>query len=700
MVGKHIVPWFGGVPAVWMLCLCFYQFALFAGYGYAHLLVRCVQVRRQFFLHAILFLAALFLLPVLPDATWKPVGGTPPGMHILSMLTANVALPFMLLAATGPLLQAWYALTFPGRSPYVLYAVSNAGSLFALLAFPFIVEPHFALSLTSRAWSWAFGICGFAILGCAWLTSRNPSIRAPLSRGDRDFSRDPRTTAADVSLWIALPACAVLIFMGVTNELCVDTASLPFLWIVPLSIYLLTFVLSFGFPRIYRRGFFALLSAIAISSLIWVRLAWYGSLGLSAGALPIPIFAAGYAITLFATNMLLHGELYRSRPPAERLTAYYLCISGGGCLGGLFVGIVAPQIFDEYYELPIGWGACWLLFAIAGMRRPGRLLHRIALRWTFAAAVTLAVGILAVVTIRSTGAAQGELIYQERNFFNILRVIEYRPENPGRHRVVLRSGSTTHGAQLLQPDRRHLPIFYFGAATGIGVAMAQRPDEPMNVGVIGLGVGSLAAYGRSDDRFRFYEIDPNVARIARDAGYFTFLSDSPADIQIVLGDARLSLESELENGGSQGFDLLVLDAFTSDSIPVHLLTVEAFDLYLQHLKPDGVLAVHASSVNFNLVPLILRQGEAHGLAGVSIANQRIPGFFVYRTTWVILSANTGYIDGLPAAVENRRKAIGIRPRKLSLENLEPDLVSTAPLWTDDYSDLISALKKPYFRKPY
>ncbi len=691
MVGKHIVPWFGGVPAVWMLCLCFYQFALFAGYGYAHLLIRYVPVRRQFFFHVIFFLAALVVLPVLPDASWKPVGGTPPGVHILAMLTANVALPFMLLAATGPLLQVWYARAFPGRSPYALYAVSNAGSLLALLAFPFIVEPNLTLSLTSHAWSWAFRICGFAILGCAWLAYRDPLTRAPLVHGDRGSTRDSRTAAADVLLWIALPACAVVIFMGVTNELCVDTASLPFFWIIPLAIYLLTFVLSFGFPRIYHRGFFGLFSAISIGSLIWLRLAWFGTLGSSAGALPIQIFAAGYAITLFSTCMLLHGELYRSRPPSERLTTYYLCISGGGCLGGLFVGIIAPQIFDEYYELTIGWGACGLLFAIACIRRPESLLRRAALRRVFVAAVTLAVGILAVVAIRSTAIVQGELIYQERNFFNILRVIESRPENPRRHIVRLKSGTTLHGAQLLQPDQRHIPIYYFGAATGIGMVMAQRSDEPMNVGVIGLGVGSLAAYGRSDDRFRFYEIDPDMVRIARDAGYFTFLSDSLAEIQIVLGDARLSLESELEQGGSQRFDLLVLDAVTSDSIPVHLVTVEAFDLYLQHLKPDGVLAVNASSANFDFIPLMVRQGEAHGLKAVAVVNEDIPRAFHLGMRWVILSANTDYIDGFPAAIKERRKELGIRPRKLFLPKLEPDWVSAAPLWTDDYSDLFSAL---------
>lgn len=698
MVGKHILPWFGGVPAVWMLCLCFYQFALLAGYAYAHLLVRCIEVRHQFLLHAALFAAALTVLPVLPDASWKPAGDTAPGTHILSMLSANVALPFVVLAATGPLLQAWYARAFPGRSPYALYAVSNAGSLLALLAYPFLVEPNLTLSLTSRAWSSAFWICGFAILGCAWIATRSPSSDASSTDEHPGDARDSGAAAGDVFLSIALPACAVVIFMGVTNQLCLDTASVPLLWIVPLAIYLLTFVLCFGFPQMYHRGAVGLLSAVAFGSLIWLRYAWSGSLGSASGALPIQLFAAAYLLALFLATLLLHGELYRLRPPPARLTAYYLCISTGGCLGGLFVGILAPQVFDEYYELPLGWVACWVLFVVACVRRPGPLLRRIALRRAFAAGVVLAVGTFAVATIRSTGVAHGELVHQVRSFFNILRVVEVRGANPKREIIRLESGTTTHGAQLLQPDRRNTPIFYFGAGTGIGVVMARRTDEPMNVGVIGLGAGALAAYGRSGDRYRFYEIDPHVARIAQDPRYFTFLSGSAADVRVVLGDARLSLEAELESEGSQRFDLFVLDAFTSDSIPVHLLTVEAFDLYLRHLKPDGVLAIHASSVNFDLIPLIARQADAHGLEAVAVLNDRNLREFRYRSNWAILSADSDYVAGLPGAIQENRRALGIRPRALFLVDPERELVSAAPLWTDDYSDLLSALKKDFFER--
>jgi len=698
MVGKHILPWFGGVPAVWMFCLCFYQFALFAGYGYAHLSTNHLRVRRQFWVHAVLLFAALAVLPVLPDASWKPMGGAPPGPQILSMLTANVALPFLLLAATAPLLQVWYALAFPGRSPYLLYAFSNAGSLIALLAYPFIIEPHLPLSTTSQAWSWAFGVCGFAILGCAWSTSRSRLKSVPVVPRDPDINADLHTGAADVLLWILLPGCAVVLFMGVTNGLCLDLASFPFLWVVPLAIYLLTYILSFGSAKIYHRGFFAISSAIAMGLLIWFRFASGGSLGVSTLSTPIRILAALYSITLFLTCMLLHGELYRSRPVPARLTFYYLCISGGGVLGGVFVGIVAPQIFSEFYELPIGWCTCWVLFAIACRRRPGSLLLQRPFRLAFVAATALAVGILVVATVREVRLEQGELVYQKRNFFNILRVVERRPANPLMHHMMLHNGTTAHGAQFLQPDRKHLPAMYFGAPTGIGLVMAQRSGEPMDVGVIGLGVGTLAAYGGSRDRFRFYEIDPDVVGIARDASYFSYLYDSPAEIQIVLGDARLSLESELEHGGSNDFDLLVLDAFTSDAIPVHLLTREAFDLYLQHLKPEGVLAVHASSINFDLKPLIFRQADAHGLQAAAISNGYVRRYFVYPTEWVLLTADASYLDGLPAVAKQILEARGIAPRNLYFTFPTSDSARNVPLWTDDYSDLLSALNPASFEK--
>jgi len=694
MVGKHVVPWFGGVPAVWMLCLCFYQSTLFAGYAYAHLLASRARPVHQLTLYALLFAASLCVLPVLPGPEWKPVGGTPPSLYLLAMLTANVALPFLLLAATAPLLQAWYARVFPGRSPYGLYAVSNAGSLLALISYPFVFEPHWPLSFTSQVWSGAFAVCGLSVLACAWLAGRSRPLGAPTSTPNADSSS--RVAGVDIALWIALPACAVVLLMGVTNELCLDVASIPFLWIAPLAIYLLTFILSFGVQPFYRRGAFALPAATAIAAVIVLRIVKGSAVATPTSAMPIALFAGLYSAALFLNCMLLHGELYRLRPPPARLTLYYLCISGGGALGGVFVGILAPRIFSEYFELPIGWMSCWLLFAFASIRRPGAMLHTHQTRRVFVGFVALSVALMGTLAARSRGDFIGALLYQKRSFFTVLRVIERRSANPRTDHVRLKSGTTTHGAQLLQPDLRQVPILYFGSGTGIGLTMQARSDAPMRVGIIGLGVGSLAAYGRAGDDYRFYEIDPDVVRIARDSGYFTYLTDSRATIEYVLGDARLSLESELERGGPQNFDLLVLDAFTSDAIPVHLLTVEAFDLYLAHLKPDGLLAAHISSVNFDLRPLLFRQAAAHGLQAVAVSSGYVPRYLQYSAEWVILSADRGRLEQFPRLVRKTHRSMHTARAALYLTFPDPDLVNAAPLWTDDYSDLFSALNLGIF----
>ena len=389
MVGKHILPWFGGAPAVWLVCVAFYQLTLFFGYGYAHLLNQRLASSRQLVTHAILFAAALLVLPVLPDESWKPQGGAPPSLHILAMLASNVGPPFLLLAATGPLLQAWFARAFPGRSPYGLYAVSNAGSLLALLAYPFFVEPLTSLSSQSAAWSWAFAACGLAILACGWQAWGGARALAPIA-AQRSGDTAPAEKAAGMPgadpaadgdatrtlLWIFLPACAVVLFMGVTNELCLDVASIPFLWIVPLAIYLTTFIICFGSERLYRRGLFATLALLSAALLIAARVGTVDALTLGKGASPIAILAVLYSLALFFSCMLVHGELYRLRPSPERLTAYYFCVSGGGALGGLFVAIAAPRIFSEYYELPFGGLACLLFSTLACLKNPGPLLGK------------------------------------------------------------------------------------------------------------------------------------------------------------------------------------------------------------------------------------------------------------------------------------------------------------------------------------
>jgi len=717
MVGKHILPWFGGAPAVWILCLAFYQLTLFLGYGYAHLLNERVRSDRQWIVHAILFAGAVFVLPVLPAESWEPRGDASSSIQIVSMLTANLGLPFLLLAATGPLLQAWFARAFPGRSPYRLYAVSNVGSLLALLVYPFIVEPRVTLSAQSGAWSWAFAVCALAVLACGRQASNAVRAKSPpaarsageTAPGELGVAGRPNADrgATRTLLWILLPACSVVLFMGVTNELCLDVASLPFLWIVPLAVYLISFIVCFGSDGFYRRGAFATLALLSAGLLIWVRTEGETAVTVGVGASPFAVFGALYLLALFFNCMLVHGELYRLRPAPERLTAYYLCVSGGGALGGLFVAIAAPRMFSEYFELPFGWLACLVLSTLACLRNPGPLLRRRGARRALVVASGLAVVTLGVLAVRVIPTLDGlsqtdgsgvNLLDQTRNFFGIIRVVDVSPDDPKLHQRVLLHGTTNHGSQYQRPDLWRVPVSYFGIYTGVGMVMKKRPMAPMRVGIIGLGAGTLAAYGREGDHFQFYEIDPDVIRFARDEGYFSYLSDSRAAIQIIAGDARLSLKRQLREAGSQQFDVFIVDAFSSDSIPVHLITREAMELYVQHLKPDGVLVVHISNMNLEFSPLVFRLAAALGMRAVRVVNMPFPHRRQSSAEWMILSKDAAYLESLPPIAEQMRSALRVKPTALTVTFPEELDLTNAPLWTDDYSDIFSVLKIPNWKR--
>jgi hypothetical protein len=658
MVGKHILPWFGGAPGVWMLCLSFYQTTLFLGYAYAHLLLRTVAPRWQPVVHALVFAGALAVLPVLPGEGWKPDPGVAPSMRILAMLIANVALPFFLLASTGPLIQAWFARAFPGRSPYPLYAVSNVGSLLALVSYPFLIEPWMSLSMTSGVWSWGMIATGAAVLGCAWWATR-----ASVGSVDRDEnSHEPteEVVGADrVVGWVLFPACAVVLLMGVTNQLCLDVASVPFLWIIPLCVYLLTFILCFASERLYRRPLYIGLWVASLAVLIGA-LEWKIDL-LGPGKPSLTVQIAIYAIVLFSGCMLAHGELYRSRPAPRLLTTFYLCVSGGGALGGLFVGIVAPRIFQDYHEFPIA--AALLTVALWGAH------------WT------------------RPPPSEDLVIDQQRNFFGVLRVLEANRDEPRLHRMKLRNGSTLHGVQHAAGRNRLEPVSYFGRLTGIGLAMSvANQGPPWKVGVIGLGIGTLAAYGREGDHMVFYELDPDVVTVAQDPKFFSYLDDSAAEIEVVLGDGRLSLEAELQAGRDRSFDLLVVDAFNSDAIPVHLLTREAFEIYKRHLRAGGALALHVSNRHFNLAPLVFRIGRDMDLKALAVINQLIPSQLSTNSWWLILSEDNGYLESVVAYGKRQVKTLKIPRKKLEFARISVSQMDRAPVWTDDYSDLFRLLK--------
>ncbi|MBI2225268.1 MAG: fused MFS/spermidine synthase, partial [Betaproteobacteria bacterium] len=586
------LPWFGGSAAVWATCMVFFQMALLLGYAYADWTTRRLTHRRQVILHIALLALSLLLLPIIPDAAWKPAGNEDPAWRILGLLAVTIGLPYFLLSTTSPLMQAWFAWRFHHAAPYRLFALSNLASLLALLFYPVAIEPWVTTATQSVSWSVIYGVFALLSIATAIVSIRNAGADkadVPVAAGGRDAGA-VKPGAGQQLVWLALAAMASFLLLAVTNHICQNVASLPFLWILPLSLYLATFIFCFDHPRWYRRNIFLVLAAIALPVMAW----YSDSLDLKVA---IPIYLAG----LFVCCMFCHGELAQLKPAPRFLTTYYLMISLGGAVGGLLVGLVAPHLLTGYFELGIGLVACALL-----------LLYR-----TFRIAWWTMLASAAVVGATAWGAGKA-IDYQVsdsrvmmRNFYSVLRTREYTEPAPFRSMV---HGGIVHGGQLLDPDMRLAPSSYFGPNSGYGRMFASLPGAPRKVGVIGLGAGSIIAYARKGDTFRFYEINPQVVELAQRE--FTFMADNPAKTEVVLGDGRLSLERE----ASQQFDVLAMDAFSGDSIPLHLLTREAMAIYLQHLKPGGVLAFQATNRFIDIAPVVASLAAEHGLTAVLISD--------------------------------------------------------------------------------
>ncbi len=678
MVGKRILPWFGGVPAVWTLCLAFYQSVLFLGYAYAHAMIRVVKPSLQLWIHLVAVAAAFFSLPVLPETPPPLQGDVDPTLSVLWILTSSVALPFLVLASTGPLVQAWFARAHPTRSPYPLYAVSNVGSFLALFIYPFVLEPRLPLSQTGTLWSAGFVATALAVLACALPLVRDRSAAGAVSAAPgADERLSP--TAVQALLWVLLSGTAVVLLMGVTNKLCLDVASIPFLWIVPLATYLVTFIVAFSSERAYHRASYV---AIAVAAFLATR--FVGSSAL------IVWQVLAYCALLFSACMILHGELYRSRPAPAALTAFYLCVSLGGALGGLLVGIVAPIVFDDYHELQAGLIAASLLVLVVCARDPQSFLRVGGPRWRWATVGPLALAIGGYLVWQATRPTPLR-VHQARSFFGVLKVDEVS-DSVGQQRS-LTNGTTVHGAQFMGKSVRRLPTAYFGRATGLGLALTSRPQQgESRIGVIGLGVGTLAAYGREGDTMRFYEIDPVVVEIAGPGGYFSFVEDSKADVEIVLGDARLVIEDEQKRGVRQDYDFLVLDAFSSDAIPIHLMTREAFARYFDALAPDGLMAVHVSNRHFQLMGLVSRMAAEFGAYSLQIKTRPAPELQSGLTDWVIIARDSDQLTRLRIRIEKRHRALRLSPDAILLRLGAEANLDAFPLWTDDYSDLLSVLR--------
>lgn len=656
IIAKIILPWFGGSAAVWATCLLFFQLALLLGYLYAFVLVRWLRRRIQSRLHVALLALSLLALPILPRASWKPTGSEDPSLRILLLLAASVGLPFVLLSSASPLLQAWYAEERRSALPYRLFALSNAGSMLALVSYPVLVEPVF--STRHQAIGWSIGYGALAAL-CAVIALRHRGETVAPRRAER--SPSPGWTLQ--VLWVALAACASSLLLAITNHLSRNLAAIPFLWILPLSLYLLSFILCFEGHGWYHRGIFLRLWAVGLASMVYALSPDYANAGLS---LLIPLYSAG----LFLCCMVCHGELARLKPHPDHLTRFYLMISLGGALGGVFVGLVAPHVFRGYFELPVALGACAVLVLIVLYRDATGVFR--AARWkpAWLMALTLVLSLLAAL-VYATEESVGNARLLVRNFYGGLKIVDQsRPDVEHAIRKLL-NGTIEHGMQFQQAARRRLPTSYYGPDSGVGLAIREaEPRGPVRLGVIGLGAGTLAAYGRAGDHDTFYEINPLVVWLAHTQ--FTFLQDSAAQIDIVLGDARLSLERQ----PPQGFDVLAVDAFTSDSIPVHLLTREAFELYFRHLKPGGVLAVHVSNKYLDLEPVVARAAESLGKRAQRVDDLGDKDRGTYHSRWVLVSDRPDFFSN--PLIRESTESIKVRP--------------SVRLWTDDYSNLFRVLK--------
>jgi len=670
LIGKAILPWFGGTPAVWTTCMLVFQVLLFGGYAYAHLTSRYLTPRRQGVLHLALLALALVMLPIAPNPAWKPTGSEWPALKIILVTVTSVGLPYFLLSSTGPMVQGWFSGTHAGESPYRLYSLSNLGSLLALISYPFVVEPAFSIAAQSILWSGLFAVfavlCGgSAVAMWRWIAC-TPHVADGVAHSTDDAvsaippgDKTIRTTWGLIGLWFGLAMIPSVMLLATTNRVCLDVAVIPFLWIVPLALYLITFILCFDGERWYSRKFFVMAAGASLLFVCWLFM--HGSAG---PALMLQV--AGYFSALFFSCMVCHGELVALKPEPRRLTTFYLTISAGGAAGGLFVGLLAPLLFVSYYELHLGILGFSLLYLTLLVREDRRT--RLPLPAWLPGASVVAVLVGATALLSQFGRHASGSVAVSRNFYGVLKVEQKPAPNAADSLIELFHGWIMHGTQFVAPEKRGIPTTYYGKTSGVGQALLRHhAGRPRHVGIVGLGVGTLAAYGQSGDRYRLYEINPEVVTIAR--RHFTFLSDCPAEQTIVTGDARLALESE----EPQEFDVLVLDAFSGDAIPVHLLTREAMQVYLKHLKTDGILACHISNLHFDLRPVLAGLAQEYGLTYVVRRSEADPQSAAQAALWVLLAR---YPQSLGITV-----------------GLESNSASDRPpvLWTDDRSNLLEVL---------
>jgi SAM-dependent methyltransferase len=678
IIAKQIIPWFGGSAAVWTTCLTFFQLVLLAGYAYSDWVQRLAP-KKQSILHIVLLVASLAAMPILAGEHWKPLGEEDPLFRILGLLAATIGLPYFMLSTTGPLIQSWFAREQKNpavaQRAYRLFALSNFGSLMGLLAYPFAIETWVTTKTQAIVWSGFYGVFVVITIVVALRAARaqpthytvatfDPSHTTPADESHAHPSGPP--TMTDIVLWFALAALATMILLAVSSHITQNIASIPFLWVLPLSLYLLTFVIAFEGRR--GRGWYLRHNMMLPAMVLAAFMAW--GLVTDDGILSIDYAIPLYLIGMFLVCLFCHGELAHAKPQARYLTRFYFMIALGGAAGGLFVSTLAPRVFPFYWELPLAL----LLVGAAGVWI-GLKTSVGPLKVVFVGGSLVSIAVTAHYSRLYYVDAASDSIYASRNFYGTLRIKERVPLDTQAPIRRLVHGVILHGLQDMSPQARQAPTTYYGPDSGVGLAiheMGRQSPSGIRVGVIGLGVGTLASYGRKGDHYRMYEINPDVIEIAKRE--FTYIADSPADVSFALGDARLVLEREAPNQ----FDVLVIDAFSSDSIPIHLITREALQVYARHMKPGGVIAFHVTNRYLNLPPVVRQVAEQAGYQAVLIADEAgddLRGLMAL-SDWVLVTKNETFLN-----------AKAIQDQKYPFETI-PGLKP----WTDDFNNLFKVLK--------
>ncbi|TAG03236.1 MAG: hypothetical protein EAZ43_07690 [Betaproteobacteria bacterium] len=658
LIAKQILPWFGGSSAVWTTCMLFFQAALLLGYAYSDASPRALGPKRQPVVHIVIALICLAVLPILAPAGLKPSGGEEPISRILLLLAVTIGLPYFLLSTTSPLIQSYFARLHPGRDPYRLFALSNAASLIALVSYPVLIEPFIGVKLQAYGWSILFAVFVVLLSTLAWRVSRSETVVACATDAETVVVDAAPLNALTQWRWIGLSAVGSMLLLAVSNHITQNVASVPLLWILPLTLYLLTFILTFDGTGWYKRSTYVGPFFIMVAGMCFLLVD-------KTYQFDLIIQTSVFCVGLFVVCMVCHGELVLAKPAPSQLTRFYLLVSVGGALGALLVSVAAPLLFPTYLETAVALLLAAILFIpIATAAHP-------FLQWM---AVALAIGVV------GTGTYYVKLEHDNslevsRNFYGVMKIKAYDEPASENRLVRMVHGAILHGEQYVHDKWRKEPTTYYTPSSGFGRAVnAQRGYAPrtapgIRIGMIGLGVGTVAAYCRDVDSCRIYEINAEVERLARK--HFTYLADSPAKIDMIIGDARLSLEREAANQ----YNVLAVDAFSGDSIPMHLITDEAVRAFMTHVSSGGILAYHVSNRFLKLPPVLAEIAAKENLVGVVVEDPSQKDNVLHSSsTWVLLARNTDVF-----------KAIG--EAGVALER-----TPGAPLWTDDFNNLMSVVK--------